>query len=956
MAIPFLSRKKTGAPESASSRKSDPPFPARVGATESLVDILALIGNALVLQNGSFVRMLEVAPVDLEHSEQNLRQHYWSLFADALRRLRPPIQAQIVIAARPQDIGEYLDRWEALARDWEARAEQAPSAADADRRQRMARSARETAAFLASEHGRVVPMEHRYLVVVTHNPVSGLGGRAPEALSNALTQRALETLDEHVQMVAGAFSLMELPLFELDPAAMCQALWQAYHHPANVLGASLSAGQLLQAPPPGRNAPLPPAREEFLAAARDPERLADLLAPALIEETASYVRVGEVVGRGFRMHDFDPRRPVDFGGVLSFSGDVTHALYIWPADPVDMRQQAKQRETEAMAAAYRDAERGALVNHGNLHQIQSLSRQREAMEVALESPLLLQWYCVVWANDVPELEKACQRFETQLKLRDIRYYPATRRQLGALQTVRPVGRLHTPLKARNMTAEALGPFFPFIRREYMDPAGWHFGFHRANGLLICVDPMEGGRSNGSELVIGEPRSGKSVYMKQTISSLLTLGHRVFVIDPHGEYLRLAVDFHAPYVELGKSGTARSIDWDAGQADPVVHALARLGELYHAVSGRYLADDQALRLAESYGAALEAAGIVPGDRTTYTRTPPALSAIGALLAAQPDDAAAREVARVLGYVERLGGANVLNIMDINLDGDDPWSAGADTLVAFYEALAETRLDAEGRAALLEGYSATLERWGVQAGDRATWRRVPTLSALVDVLATQPAPRSREMARVLNEYARGLYADLFNQPSTVDVRQAQCVVFGVDRLRRTLGDRLAGVFIWQILRVVWNEITTRGAQHQAVHLFIDEAWYVLQYPGAVQRLLQMVRSAPKYSAAIHLANQDVKAMASSPDASIIPDLGRLRVLFHQSADDAIAALGRMFGLAPAEQADLKHLRKGQALLLVGAETRLPIQCAVDAARLPVLASNQAQMAGMAAARGRRGEPVL
>jgi hypothetical protein len=144
--------------------------PDKVEDTAQLVGVLALIGPAVVLENGTFVRMLEVAPVDLERGDRSVKESYWAAFAQALRRLRAPAAWQIVITSRPQDTSAYRERWSAAERDWQALAERTAEPDVQARRQRLARSARETAAFLTALGESLGPMQQRYLIVITHNP------------------------------------------------------------------------------------------------------------------------------------------------------------------------------------------------------------------------------------------------------------------------------------------------------------------------------------------------------------------------------------------------------------------------------------------------------------------------------------------------------------------------------------------------------------------------------------------------------------------------------------------------------------------------------------------------------------------------------------------------------------------------------------------------------------------
>lgn len=935
------------------------PGQGQVSATEALLDVVALAGEALVLDNGAFVRLLEVAPVDLERGDPALKHRFWGAFAGMLRRLRAPLSLQIVVSARPQEIADYLARWDAQAAHWEALAAASADDAGRGRRHRMRRGARETAAFLAALHERVRPLQQRYLVVVTHNPFAETVTHKTHAqlMDDRTVAGALEQLAETVAMVRAALGEIGLPVYDLDPGAACQAVWEHYHRAPS--GPVLVPAEVRQAVPEVGATPLsqcPPA-EAFHRAARDPGQLADLLAPALIEEQAHFVRVGEVVARGYLIYDFDPRAPVDLAALLALPADITHALYLSAADPVVIRQQFKEKETELRAAMLMDAQRGAVTDWARQAAVQSLEAARAEMETALQAPYFLHWYSLVWANDLPALEKQCQAFETLLKVRDIRFHPATRRHLSVLQSTRPLARPAYKLKPRNMSADSLGSFFPFVRRDYLDPRGWHFGLHRGNGLLVCLNPFTEGQTNASQLVIGTPGSGKSVYLKQAIETVLALGHRVFVIDPEREYLRLAVDFHAPYVELGKAAEARTLVFETARAEGYAAGLVGVGELYEALAAAPLTPPQIDRLAAAYQTVMTAHGIRMDAPETWARPAPPLAALLAELRAM-GEATATEVARVLAYAEALGGGHVLNLLDLSPAAENPWSASAEALAAFVEALLGHRLSAADFNVLVEAYQHTLTAAGLPLHDRAALLRrppMPTLSALVQTLEDGPHPRGRELAQVLQPYARGLYADVFNQPTSVDPGAAQLMVFGLRSLRESTERSLAPVLAWQMLRLVWNEVAAGGAQ-QPVHLFIDEAWYLLEQPGAAQRLERMARSFRKYNAALYLATQDAHKLVASPEARAIAEIARLKLLFGQEAESAVRGLGELFGLTALEQADLLRARPGEGLLLAGSDVRLPLLVAVNPQRLGRLSTNREQQQAVARASGRLAQPVV
>jgi hypothetical protein len=205
---------------------------------------------------------------------------------------------------------------------------------------------------------------------------------------------------------------------------------------------------------------------------------------------------------------------------------------------------------------------------------------------------------------------------------------------------------------------------------------------------------------------------------------------------------------------------------------------------------------------------------------------------------------------------------------------------------------------------------MRKWGFEPGATSS-RPTPPLSELVNTLAPANDPQARDLAGVLKQYAFGLYADLFNCRTNVE-------------------RNLAPAFTWQAARLVWNQIVARSAASRHVHLFIDEAWYLLEQPGAAIRLERMTRSFPKYGAALHLAALDTLKLAASPEAQIIRDMTRVKVLFKQESEAAAKAPG-VFGLTEGEQTSQMRLSKGEAWLLFGHKTHLPLYVAVNPLRL-------------------------
>ncbi len=934
--------------------------------TAPLVQVKALIGNALMLKDGTFVRMLEIAPVDLEGNDE-ARRTYWVRFSSALKALHWPLSIQIVVLSRPQFIDPYLDRLARRTSSWLGLASQTADIPLGDRRVRMAERCERLMDYLRLLYRAIVPTQHRYLIAIPYNPLTGLPalGNKPPDIDLKQIGKAMAKLDECAQLVQSLMESVGVRVIELDALHAAEAVWQHYHPVRGLYGSTHSLDlPLEQLMIDARSHLLQcPSYEEFAAMARDERALANALAPISVDRSdTNRLGVGDVVGRGYILFDFNVSSKVGVSAVLSYPAMITHSFFISPTDPVRMRQSLSLAETEMRSRSFLDQRQQRITNWGNEAAINDAETLRAQVEINAQSPFDLRWFCMLWANDPASLEEQCQRFESMLKSLGVRFRSANLKQIELFQSMQPLGRLEIGIEPRNMTAESLGPFFPFSRREYFSPNGWFYGVHRHNGLFVVLDSMEGGNKNGSQLVVGASGSGKSSYLKQLIDTLLARGDRVIVIDPEREYLRMAVDHHGAYLELGGGRTAQPFPFDPTQPEPFNEGWERLCVVFNALSERPLTEMERDLLAEHYEAALGDAGIVYGQPDTWQQTPSCLKTLIARLLDDPDT---REIGRVLSYpAEALSGGWKVNPLDVKGgEGGDPWMDVTSSVISFVSvhyggslgATMESVLDKHVRRVLLE-YGVNMER-------KETWDHPrPRLSALVNSLAADPDPDAQSLTKIMGSLT-GRYGHLFDVDTTVNIGEQQFVVFGLKSVRDSMDDRLLPLLSWQALQLAWNEIV-RGAttRDQATHLIVDEAWLLLQNKadgfdvraGSAARLAGIARSVRKNNAELIVATQEIEKLWSNPESRALMQLGRVRVLLGQSEDTAAAAVGEAYRLSADEVAGIRYAKQGDMLLMID-NLRVPLKVWLDPKRLDLYSMNAEEQSRIAEALGRRSAPV-
>jgi type IV secretory pathway VirB4 component len=90
---------------------------------------------------------------------------------------------------------------------------------------------------------------------------------------------------------------------------------------------------------------------------------------------------------------------------------------------------------------------------------------------------------------------------------------------------------------RNMDTTSLASTFPFTSAVLTQNKGVMYGVNQQNGSLIIFDRFS--LENANEVVLGKSGAGKSYLIKLEVMRQFMMGTEVIIVDPEGEYDRLA---------------------------------------------------------------------------------------------------------------------------------------------------------------------------------------------------------------------------------------------------------------------------------------------------------------------------------------------------------------------------------------------------------------------------------
>ena len=273
--------------------------------------------------------------------------------------------------------------------------------------------------------------------------------------------------------------------------------------------------------------------------------------------------------------------------------------------------------------------------------------------------------------------------------------------------------------------------------------------------------------------------------------------------------------------------------------------------------------------------------------------------------------------------------LINVMDIQPDMDDPLIGGTEQLVAFSEAVRGAAIhpgpewnvlaDAYKRALidrewLKENYDGSFE-----VLNRDGWRSedAPLLGDIVDILRRdQSNPDALSMSQMLAQYVgNGVYASYFNRPTTFNIRKERLVIFGLKHVNTHSSSNQLRVYLWQILGLIWSEVLGRYMQdtETANHVMLDEVWALLKAPGGVGAIENMARRFRKRKAGLWMATQEVREFLDSGDAKKILSIVGNTFLMDQRPMEA-SLLENLYSLPEGTQNILTHLGTGRGLMVL------------------------------------------
>lgn len=290
--------------------------------------------------------------------------------------------------------------------------------------------------------------------------------------------------------------------------------------------------------------------------------LVDLIAPSSVEVDFRFVRVGERFYSTYFIVGY-PRyvSPNWLQPIIDYNHTMDIAMFCYPTSSTDVLADLKRKIAEMEATISSEEKLGRAVDPKVTAALEDALALQEELAKGIERFFQFSFYVTLSSDSLQELQSAGKQLLTTLSSLLLTAKTATLQMEEGFKSTLPSGRDNLYI-TRNMDTTSLASTFPFTSAVLTQNKGVLYGMNQQNGSLIIFDRFS--LENANEVVLGKSGAGKSYLIKLEIMRQFMLGAEVVVIDPEGEYERLANTLGGSVVEFSSNAPIKINPFDLSQ--------------------------------------------------------------------------------------------------------------------------------------------------------------------------------------------------------------------------------------------------------------------------------------------------------------------------------------------------------------------------------------------------------
>lgn len=310
--------------------------------------------------------------------------------------------------------------------------------------------------------------------------------------------------------------------------------------------------------------------------------VADAIAPSYMDFEPSYIRIGNKYARVMQITDYPNSLKDSFYNTLSNqSFNMVTTLNCRPMPPalakdIVSRQFALIREQKLNAIKYNRKNEAPedMLPQPILDREEEIAKLQEDINKNDERLFETSVTILLFADTLEELENNTQVIITEGRKASVVINTITDLQEEGFITALPLC-YDLSYKKRTLKTTSVSLLVPFANMEMGDPDGICYSCNAISKSLVMYNRISPKNLSYNGFILGIPGSGKSFAAKQEMISMRLKGIDVIVIDPEGEYGRLAQLMGGQLVKIapGQQNCINPldivVDYGSDETDPVL---------------------------------------------------------------------------------------------------------------------------------------------------------------------------------------------------------------------------------------------------------------------------------------------------------------------------------------------------------------------------------------------------
>lgn len=325
----------------------------------------------------------------------------------------------------------------------------------------------------------------------------------------------------------------------------------------------------------------------------------DIIAPASLQVTPSYLKVGDTFVRTIFVVTYPRYIAVGwFAPIVNLSVSLDIGMFFYPVESHIILKQLKKKVGNLEAQIMGDSEKGAPRDPIRETALRDVEKLRDELTQGIEKFFQFALYVTIYAKSKDELDKLSEQIESIFGSKLIYSKKVFFQSEQGFNSTLPLGNDEL-MVAFNMNSSPIASSFPFISADLSSDNGILYGINRHNNSLVLFDRFS--LQNANLVVFATSGAGKSYSMKLEILRSLMLGTEVIVIDPEMEYKHLCDAVGGTYINISLAGEAkvnpfdlpRPVGEDIKTEDIIRSAVITLKGLLRIMLGTFTPQEDAL---------------------------------------------------------------------------------------------------------------------------------------------------------------------------------------------------------------------------------------------------------------------------------------------------------------------------------------------------------------------------